>query len=299
MADFWNGAGFFAHHLNYHFRVWIMPVALIVGIFGQVIVIKCCLTNPAWKSTGKVYYFLMSITDLLILLSLGLLSYIETSLRGIIDISPMYTDLSCKLLIYSFHVLVTVSFWNLSAYAVERLLAIWFPFIRIQYISMKNARIICVIICAVALLGYTPIFWTNTFVYVGYCDFHLYHENVVLQIWYWTMSVGITVLFGPIIVLIANIILLIKLHAYFEAKKALFIKSLYGKSKKEMPNTEVESAKTVVILSISTGIILLPMASWIVAAIADCMLWELPAFNSALEHCKIFRKTLSVWSILP
>ena len=285
MEGFWSGVGFVAHHLDYHFRVWIMPFALIVGIFGQLLTFKYCVTNKAWKSTGQIYYSLMAITDLLYLLSFGIFSYMETGLNKFSQdklnfVLAKHFGPTCKLLPYAIHVLISVSFWNLSAYSMERLLAIWFPFIRTQYLTMKNAGIVCAIFCTVAVLGYLPLFFTNTFVLVGvdvnigsdpYCEFQIFNENILVQIWYWFTTLGLTVLFGPVLVLITNILLLIKLHAYFETKKALFRPSLHRNGMKELPKTEVESAKTVVILSIATGIILFPMISWIAWAIVERM----------------------------
>ena len=145
MESFWNETAYFASHLNYHFRVWILPVALIVGTFGQLLTLKSCVTNKAWKSTGKIYYSLMAITDFLYLLSFGIISYMETGLnslsQGIINFAlAKHFGPTCKLFPYAFHVLISVSFWNLSAYSLERLLAIWFPFIRIQYLNEKRSQ---------------------------------------------------------------------------------------------------------------------------------------------------------------
>ena len=145
---------------------------------------------------------------------------------------------------------------------------------------MKNARNVCAIFCTVAVLGYLPILFTNAFALVGvdvnigsdpYCEFQIFNENILVQIWYWFMTFGLSSLFGPVCVLISNILLLVKLHAYFEAKKALFRPGLQRSVMKELPNAEVESAKTVVILSIATFIIVFPMTSWIAWAIVKCM----------------------------
>ena len=294
MVTFWHEIAYFAKHLDYHFRVWIMPIALIVGIFGQLLTLKACLTNKAWKSTGKIYYSLMAITDLLYLLSFGIISYLETGLQYISNdkiqfLSANIFSPTCILLPYAFHVLISVSFWNLSAYSLERLLAIWLPFIRMQYLTMKNARIVCAILCTVAVLGYLPMLFTKIFVVKGgdgavYCKFEIFKENIAVQIWYWFMTLGITVLFGPVLLLITNILLLIKLHAYCEAKKVLFRPNFQPSGMKVLPNAEVANAKTVVILSIATGIILLPMASWIAWVISDCMSRiELYELNSTLS----------------
>ena len=55
------------------YRMAVLPLVILVGIFGQLITIKIFLTIKNWDATCKVYFLTLAIADLVYLLSLAFL----------------------------------------------------------------------------------------------------------------------------------------------------------------------------------------------------------------------------------
>ena len=151
------------------YRMYAYPIIVIVGFFGQLISIKIFLSAKNWEATCKIYYLTMAFADLAFLVTVGVPSITALTFKywtGNIEYAfepDNYSHLTCKLFALSAHVSAFVSYWTLNAYALERLLVIWSPLIRIRYINMKNAKFICLAISIFAFCLFSPILFTNAY----------------------------------------------------------------------------------------------------------------------------------------
>ena len=253
------------------YRMYAYPIVVIVGFFGQVITIKIFLSAKDWEATCKIYYLTMAFADLAFLLTVGVPSISTLTIQywtGKLEYTfepDNYSHLTCKLFTFAAHVSAFISYWTLNAYALERLLAIWYPFFRIRYINLRNAKLICLAISIFAFYLFAPILFTNTYnllypsqiIYYRYCGLHVQNEPLIVKIWYTIAVLVFSFICGPVALIGTNSLLLYKLRNLLKTRAGL------AKSKKDQSNPEVEGAKTILIISIITLALCSPLLIWL------------------------------------
>ena len=213
----------------------------------------------------------MAIADLSILFSVGVPSITSLTVQswtGTVEYNfepDNYSDLTCKLIHFVAHKSLFISFSTLTAYSLERLLSIWNPFFRIQYINLKNAKLICTSISFLGLCLFSPILFANPYklrnpiavVYYRYCGLTVQDEPLLVKIWYFIALAIMVPIFGPVGLIATNVALLYKLRIL--TKKRIG----FSEKREQNENREIQAAKDILIISIITLILCLPMLSWV------------------------------------
>ena len=257
----------------------VLPIMILLGIFGQLITIKILLTIKEWNATCKAYYLTLAIADLVYLLVFGIPSITDravdiwTEKRELRFQPHNISHLTCKLMAYSIHVSAFISYWSLIAYALERLIAIWNPFLRAQYIHLQNAKKVCISITIFAFVAFSPILFANPYklrnedaiIYDRWCYLNINNEPLFVQVWY---TVSVVILTGVATggLVTVNATLLFKLRSCSKTS------NLMKKAKKSNQNPEIKSAKDILILASITLAFALPLISWIGYFATQCML---------------------------
>ena len=277
---------------NRLYRMLVLPIVILAGICGQLISIKIFLGQKQWHSTCKAYYLTMAAADLVYLLVLGIPSLTSFSVGTLglwtkdtkYTFEPTnYSHMTCKVFAYFTHGSSFISYWSLIAYAIERLIAIWKPFFRVQYITLKNATRICIAILIFTAITFSPILFANPYkllyedqiIYYRYCGLNVQNESIFVQVWYLVTVAILSVFAGSAGLLIVNALLLLKLRSCCTRKRSL----LALNRMRQTP--EMKSAKDILILSIITFAFAAPLLVWAGYAAASSMLVFLirSAFN--------------------
>ena len=268
-------------NVDQFYRMSILPLVILVGCCGQLISIKIFLTVKGWNSTCKVYYFTMAIANLVYLLALGIptvtdrVVYFWTG-KNFLRFQPHnISHLTCKLLAYSIHVSEFISYWSLLVYAIERLIAIWNPFIRIQYIHIKNAKKVCFAVTLFGLLLFSPVLFSNPYKLLKEergslyrdCNLNVQNESILVKVWYVVAVIILWLCVGLLGLLIVNAALLYKLRSCMKERK-----DMNARSKNLRENPEIKAAKDILVISLITLAIMLPLLSWAGFAITRSML---------------------------
>ena len=276
-------------NIDQFYRMSIFPLMILVGCCGQLISIKIFLTVKDWNSTCKAYYLTMAIADLVYLLALGIptvtdrVVYFWTGENSLRFQPHNISHLTCKLLAYSIHVSGFLSYWSLLVYAIERLIAIWNPFMRVQYIHIKNAKKVCFVVSLFALLLFSPILFANPYkllkeessIYYRDCNLNVQNESILVKVWYVVAVVILSISGGSLGLLLVNAALLYKLRICMKSR------NLMNEGLKNFSGTpEIKAAKDIIVRSSVTLAFMLPLLCWAGFAITRSMLFTVRVFNT-------------------
>ena len=267
-------------YINRAYRIAIYPILLVVGIFGQLITIKIFISLKNWKSTCRIYFSTMAVSDLVYILGFAITEWTGEGLdyitNGALRFKPEnFSSLSCKLMRYIWHSSVFVSYWTLVAYSVERVLAIWYPLLTIKWISTRTAKIICAIICIIGALLYSPFISAfyklfgedRDFIDKRWCYLAVHDLPLALLIFVAALGLLASIILPPTSLLITNLLLIRKLISHSKEQVKLKIQKVRGKRQ----ISQIKSAKDLVVLSFITTVIAFPTFSWLPAVIFDSM----------------------------
>ena len=270
--------------MNRGYRIAVLPVLVIIGIFGQAITIKVFFRLANWKATCKIYYSTMAIVDLAYLFAFGIPEWTGEGLdyltNGILIFKPEnFHIFLCRCFRFIWHVTSFASYWTLVMYSVERIIAISNPFLAIKLVTIRTAKIACSTICLFAVLSFSPIIYTDVYLLLGH-DEEIPIENrycfpngeALQQIYLFSMTLGLTLLLPPIILVITSVVLIKKLIVISEERKKLRrIAHASGKNQ-SVKSQEVKNSEDLLIISIITLVIALPTMFWIPTVITYCKL---------------------------
>ena len=268
--------------LNKFYRGITLPFILIVGIIRQILSIKIFQSLKDWKATCKIYYLSIAGSDLVYLIGFGLPEWTFEGLDivtfGFLKFKPEnLSSLSCRLFRFAWHSSWFISYWTLVAYSVERIIAISFPFIRVRFISTRNAKVICAMIIVIASIGFLPVIVTNV-VHLKYEDSfkdrYSYltdpFEHPILGIWLLIMPLSCNIILPPILLVIINLILMIQLKSQTK-KRGNLMRKPFGRMKLDQSgqNAEIKAAKDLTVISLVTLAIAFPTLFWVPTLIVE------------------------------
>ena len=159
-----------------------------------------------------------------------------------------------------------LSSWILVIYSFERMLAISFPFMLNRFIKVSTAKKICILSTILSLIAFSPIFLTDTYTIVYQendgpfraCRINAEVSGSVQSIWYLTMTLALTVLLPPILILVFNSILLKKLIEISRQRNIL------TNRRSEGSNPEIKNAKDLLSLSSLMLVFTFPTLAWLI-----------------------------------
>ena len=165
-------------HLWHYVSLFLYPITVFTGIFGQIMTIVIMIKMRDWNSTCRVYYSFMAFFDLVYLLNFSLLFWLESVRRWVLSqiigetfLYHSKSEFACGMYIHMYVVCIIISYWSLVLYAAERFIAIAFPFYRNRIGTMKKAFITCLSFVLFINLLYVP------FMFSGIYDLKTYHES--------------------------------------------------------------------------------------------------------------------------
>ena len=260
-----------ARPISRYYRSFIFPIIVILGVFGNIMAIKIFILRTEIKGTCRIYYLYLAIADLVYLLNFGMPEFISNGLDHLSHGSMQFwpdklSEASCKLIRFFMHSSWFMSCWILVIYSFERVLAISYPFMRVSFINCSTAKKICFGIIVVTIGIFSPIIYTNIYVLTNAnnvnfawrtCFVDYNQLSAIGFIWIASLSILFTILVPPILVLIANSILLVKLNLLAKERHRL----MHGRN--ENSRIEVKNAKDLVLLSILMLVFNLPTLSWL------------------------------------
>ena len=259
------------------FEVIILALIVLIGMYGNAISIGIFLKRSDWNATCRIYYLAMAIFDLINLIVFGLPIWTGEGWEKISDykirfIPESYSIYSCKIFRYLYHVSWFASNWILTAYSFERLLIIYFPFLRMNIISVQNAKRVVLIISSLGAGTFSYIIFTDLFVlrFIYHRTYHYFclldDNNYVFSTVHLFISLIFMAMGPPVVLGINNIILLVKLREITQSRLSLI------QSRNNINSTEINAAKNLVILACITIGISIHITSWVVAIYSKCKL---------------------------
>ena len=176
-------------------------------------------------------------------------------------------EYTCRIFRYLYHVSWFISVWILAVYSTERLLAIYFPFMRMNVISLKMAKWLSFIVVIVGALIYSYILFTDVFQIImvpnSFCYFG--GEERFLNLFHLFFTLIVIALGPPFILLINNLLLLAKLKNIAESKASI------TRARGNISSMEIQSAKDLVVLSFINIGLSSPLLFWPTVLILECM----------------------------
>ncbi len=142
-------------------------------------------------------------------------------------------------------------------YSTERLLAIYFPFMRMNVISIKNAKWISFLVILIGSLIFSYILFSEVFHILpgeNFCFFE--PDEKIISLFHLFFTLTIIVLAPPIILLINNLLLLSKLKDIAESRHSITV--ILG----NISSVEIQAAKDLVVLAFITIGLSLPLMIW-------------------------------------
>ena len=165
--------------------IYVSPVLLLVGTFGNILSILVLLRKSMRSSTTMFYLTALSFGDLFTLYT-GLLRYWIAAFKDV-DVRNE-SDAGCK--IHTFLVYFSLDFtvWILVAVTLDRCLCVSLPFKARRICSLKRSRMVVIIIICALFLKNMHFFWTVQLVHTWEfrCDGATVSVNYFLDfVWPW------------------------------------------------------------------------------------------------------------------
>ena len=280
--------------INKGYRMFLLPILLILGIIGQLVSIKIFISLKEWKSTCKIYYSSMALADLVYLIGFGIPEWTGEGLDmitgGALKFNPenLYEE-SCRTFRYLWHSSWFISNWLLVVYSVERVIVISYPLFRIRFINIKSAKITCSIVAITGIVAFLPVLLTEIYLFYlneiseGYCVFNTAaFQDVLLDIWIALFPSFLTMFIPPGLLVVINLILLIKLKSQSDQRRKLAHKPSCCKNvRQSAQNFEIKAAKDLAVISFVTLTIASQTLLWIPTLIMECM--HAPALSFLIQ----------------
>lgn len=125
---------------------------LIVGVFGNILVIASIATNQEMRNSTFMFIGNLAVADLLFLLFCVPCHAVNYALTY-----WPFPYLWCSIVEYLQNVALFVAVWTLVAIALDRYLAIVFPVASIQFRTARNSCLCIFVLWSIVFLGNTPI----------------------------------------------------------------------------------------------------------------------------------------------
>jgi hypothetical protein len=134
---------------------YIIPFVLIFGISGNIFSFIIFIRSRKRGDAPVQYLSCLALSDNGVILSLGVPHWFNYGLDYLTDGKysydlHSYSNVSCKMIISSWHVSGCISAWVIVAFSIERAFIVWFPLKRAQVTKRKRSAIIGVI-CFMAI----------------------------------------------------------------------------------------------------------------------------------------------------
>ena len=180
-----------------------------------------------------------------------------------------FSTLTCKLMRYIWHTSWFISYWALVIYSYERLVAIAYPFVRTRFITIKMAKVFCFSLVGFSLISFSVILYSDVyFVYrlndayqFRYCYLNVVRSSRIALAVFGLLYLC-TILLPPILLIISNISLFKKLRAIMHERRKLHTQM--RNRNRSIANSEIESSKDLIILSLITLFFSFPTLTWLV-----------------------------------
>ena len=274
----WNIASSTVEWIDNIYRMTILPITLFAGIVGQVFSIIIFLKLTEWKSTCKIYYMTMAWADFVYLIIYGIPEFTGDGLDDWLYVHTYwlriesFSTLTCKLMRYIWHTSWFISYWALVIYSYERLVAIAYPFVRTRFITIKMAKVFCFSLVGFSLISFSVILYSDIYFVLReagayewrYCYLNVTDASRIAMVVFALLYLS-TILLPPILLIISNISLFKKLRAIMHERRKLHTQM--RNRNRSIANSEIESSKDLIILSLITLFFALPTLTWMVIAI--------------------------------
>lgn len=211
------------------------------------------ITNPmtvyfSWKirpfSTSEMHMLILGVTDLFVVIT-------RTTINVMASLNYMWTDVSCKLLLYASNTSYVFSNWVLVSWTIERFIAVVYPLKLNIWCNLRNVKIILFIILAVCCVIVTPqlteIFSTFSTTRKSICLF----SEIYVRIY--ALIESLVYMYIPVLVILGCNIIIIT-----EVKKTSQHSALYT-CNRDMINRRPREQKqmTVVLVTVSLAFLFL------------------------------------------
>lgn len=178
------------YRMTKHLLLYIPPVLLIFGIFGNIVSFLILMRRSMRKLSTYVYLAVLSVTDTLILL-IGLLPLWIGELTDLVMRDQ--SDWICKLTNVAGYTASDYSVWLIIAVTVERYIAVCHPLKAPTMCSRRRAVMVIILMLLTFLLLNIHFFWTvevhtythNNDDYAYQCEGTANFTKLVQDIWPW------------------------------------------------------------------------------------------------------------------
>ena len=270
----------------------ILPILIFSGAFGNVVTMKIFFQMKMKTSTFPIYFLTLAINDLFHLISFAIPNWINYGVNRFGKILPEPQNLSiysCVGLNYVWNFSWFISSWILMAYSIERVLAISFPFMRTQYITVATAKKVCCVISLVGILIFSLVLYGSIYEMKTknsqekVCGYSEYKTNAIMLLIYILMIMFLLVFIPPVSIAIINIILLIKVIKVLRKRSQVMHRD-------SVSINEIKKAKDLLWLSLFMVFFTFPVLSWIYVYIAKCMHFSIVFIFELLKVCKCIQR---------
>ena len=268
--------------LQFYARNYLEPPIFLFGLFGNLVSIIIFLKRKDIPGTSRIFYLAIAYSDLVYIITIYLANWTGDNLakftNGLILFWPTRIhNFSCRTIRYAWHSSIFLSNWTLAIFSIERLIAITYPF-RSRLFTIKTRIKTCSALFIIGLILFSPVLFTDLYrvknphlpLQSRMCDLNINDVSFYLALWFVFMTTFQTGILSPTVVIIANAKLWFKLKDVFENRNVL----VPGRVKL-LSNSEIKSAKDLLILAIVLTILDLPMMTGIVYTILKGQFWAL------------------------
>lgn len=154
-------------YINYVF----LPVSIIVVTIGNILTILVMRTERYIGSPSSYLLILLSVTDLVVILSQPFKQLPFIDLVGI-DVRA-FNDITCKLYIMIRRLSKMTSSWAVVGLCIERFIAVWFP-LKAKLLITKRAVSVYIVTVLVVIIIYTSVWSYASKVVNGRCNPDVY-----------------------------------------------------------------------------------------------------------------------------
>ena len=260
--------------------VWVIwsPITIVIGTIGNILAIVVLSRKEMRKSTTSMYLNILAVSDIFVLY-LGLL---RNFIHKIYDVDVRdHSEPVCKLHIFLVYFTSHFSHWVLVAVAVERFIAVWFPFKAKILCTRRNGLFALLLLAAILLAADGHFLLTHgvriiTYKNITYrygCEINNPdYEHFDEFIWPWIDAFFYS--YGPfVLMLMFNIMIIVRL-----LRRPLLQKS------RAISNTNASKMNTMTAMLLTVTLTFLLLTAPITLYLSGQYSWWKKEWTSSLEY---------------
>ena len=198
-------------------NIYLTPLIILLGLITNTLSLLVFLCTNLTKHSSSIYLASLALADNGFLLSLAIGWF------GWINIHLFHKPVLCQLTIYLGSISSFLSVYYVTAFTVERFIAVNFPLKRHVMCTVKRAKIVCLMLAIFALVFYSYALWTNGTIDIlpkgTACVRFQKYENLVQSLSY--IDTIMTLLIPSATIITLNTLIAIKIYQTFKHRRSL------------------------------------------------------------------------------